>query len=103
VGSSGDACRRDRPVPLPVFHTLASALLDQPVELTEANLFVLEQPAQRIELNRVVLAQDFGSGGELNRIGPAGVVSEAGFDRFDLLAGPCERTGLDAFGRPIPS
>jgi hypothetical protein len=84
VSSSGDACRRDRLVPLPVFHTLASSLIDQPVELTHTDLFVLEQAAQRIELDRVVLAQDFGGGGEFNRIGPSGVVSEAGF------AGRCD-------------
>ena len=69
---------------------LAPALLDEPVELAQANLFVLEQPAQRIELDRVVLAQDFGGGGKLNRIGPARVVSETGFDLFNLLARPEE-------------
>jgi hypothetical protein len=71
-------------------------LIDQPVELAQANLFVLEQPPQRMELNRVVLAQDFGGGGEFNRIGPPRVVSEPGFDLCDLPAGPEERTGFDA-------
>src|SRR6202035_564575 len=74
---------------------------DQAVELPQANLFVLEQPAQRIELDRVVLAQHFGRGGELDRIGPPGVVSQPVFDLFDVLAGPQERTGFDAFGRPL--
>jgi len=67
VSGSGDACRRDRSVPLPAFHTLAPALIDQPVELAQANLFILEQPAQRMELDRVMLAQHFGRSGELNR------------------------------------
>jgi hypothetical protein len=101
VGSSGDACRRNRLVPLPVLHTLAPSLFHQSVELTEANLFVLEQPAQRMELHRVVLVQHFGRGSELDRIGPPGVVSEPGFDLFEVQAGPEERTGFDAFGRPI--
>jgi hypothetical protein len=46
VSGSGDPCRRDRLVPLAVFHTLTPTLLDQPV--AQANLFVLEQPAQLI-------------------------------------------------------
>ena len=80
---------------------LAPTLLNEPVELAQANLFVLEQPAQRMELDRVVLAQHFGCGGELDRIGPPGVVSEAGFDLLDLLAGPEERIRFDAFERPV--
>src|SRR6202043_1893800 len=101
VSGSGAACRRDRSVPLPAFHTLAPALIDEAVELAQANQFGFEQTPERTELHRVVLAQHFGRGGELDRIGPPGVVSEPGFDLFDLLAGPQERTGFDAFGRPI--
>src|SRR5271165_3400692 len=91
---SSDACRRDHRVPLPVFHALASSLIDQPVELAQPNQFGFEQTPERTELDRVSLAQDFGGGGEFNRIGPPGVVSEAGFDRFDLLTRPLERTTL---------
>jgi hypothetical protein len=36
----------------------------------------LQWARRKIELNRIVLAQDFGGGGELNRIGPPGVASE---------------------------
>ena len=61
----------------------------------------LDAKPERTELHRVVLAQHFGRGGELDRIGPPGVVSEPGFDLFDVLAGPEERTGFDAFGRPL--
>ena len=68
--------------------------MNQPIELAQAHQFVFEQPSQRIELNRIVLAQDFGGGGELNRIGPPGVISEPGFDLFDFPARPLERTTL---------
>src|SRR6266852_8552208 len=51
--------------------------MNQPIELAQAHQFVFEQPSQRIELNRVVLAQDFG---------PPGVVSEPGLNLFDFPA-----------------
>src|SRR5713101_8232263 len=68
--------------------------MNQPIELAQAHQFVFEQPSQRIELNRVVLAQDFGGGGELNRIGPPGVASEPGLNLLDLPARPLEGTTL---------
>src|SRR6266852_5588402 len=73
-----------------VFCALALASMNQPIELAQAHQFVFEQPSQRIELNRVVLAQDFGGGGELNRIGPPGVVSEPGLNLFDFPPRPLE-------------
>src|SRR6266852_5046215 len=77
-----------------VFCALALASMNQPIELAQAHQFVFEQPSQRIELNRIVLAQDFGGGGELNRIGPPGVISEPGFDLFDFPPRPLEGTTL---------
>src|SRR5216683_3278738 len=61
--------------------------MNQPIELAQAHQFVFEQPSERIELNRVVLAQDFGGGGELNRIGSSGIISEPGFDLFEPTGG----------------
>src|ERR1700730_704628 len=87
ISGAGAACRRDRSVPLPACHPLAPAPIDEAVELAQANQFGFEQIPERTELHRVVLAQHFGRGGELDRIGPPGVVSEPGFDLFDLLAG----------------
>src|SRR6202030_456338 len=101
VSGSGDACCCDCSVPFPAFHPLAPAPIDEAVELVQANQFGFEQTPERTELHRVVLAQHFGRGGELDRIGPPGIISQAGFDFFDLLAGPQERTGFDAFGRPL--
>jgi hypothetical protein len=66
-----------------LLRTLAPTQLDQAVELAQAHLFVLEQPPQRIELDRVVLAQHFGRRSEFTRIGLPGVVSEVRFDRLD--------------------
>src|SRR6266851_8535830 len=77
-----------------VFCALALASMNQPLELAQAHQFVFEQPSQRIELNRIVLAQDFGGGGELNRIGPPGVASEPGLNLLDLPARPLEGTTL---------
>src|SRR6202051_4126471 len=42
VSGAGAACRRDRSVPLPAFHTLAPALLDEAVELAQPNQFGFE-------------------------------------------------------------
>jgi len=39
--------------------------MNQPIELAQAHQFVFEQPSERIELNRIVLAQDFRGAGEL--------------------------------------
>ena len=40
--------------------------MKQPIELAQAHQFVFEQPSERIELNWIVLAQDFRGAGELN-------------------------------------
>jgi len=85
---------RDSFGPPRIFCALALASMNQPIELAQTHQFVFEQPPQRIELNRIVLAQDFGGGGELNRIGPPGVVSEPGLNLFDFPPRPPERTTL---------
>jgi hypothetical protein len=94
VSGPGDTSRCDRLVSLALFRALAPTQLDQAVELAQAHLFVLEQPPQRIELDRVVLTQDFGGGGEFTRVSLPRVVSERGFDRFDSTMCPYKRTGL---------
>jgi hypothetical protein len=73
-----------------VFHALAPALIDQAVELAQANQFGFEQTPERTELHRILLAQDFGGGGELDRIGPPGIISQAGFDLLDSATSPCD-------------
>jgi hypothetical protein len=60
--------RRCRSGPLVVLRAFLLALMDQPIKLAQAYLLIFEQTAQRIELHRVMLAQDFGRASELKRI-----------------------------------